>query len=98
MSTKRTVRQTFQHVADYPQAVDDDTLTMHTGELIVRTLFDVANKPDAQDRGSFTRANKARKMIMDRLSGRRRPGSKPSRKQAVQLTMKDLTGEASSGN
>ena len=69
---KRTVREALQYVADYPQPVDDEIIMMHTGELIARTLFDIANKPDANVRGSLARANKARKIIMDRLTGRRR--------------------------
>ena len=76
---KRTVREALQHVADYPQPLDDEILRMHTGELIARTLFDIANKPDASVKGSLPRANKARKMIMDRLAGRRRAGSLPHR-------------------
>jgi hypothetical protein len=89
---KRTVREALQYVADYPQPVDDEIITMHTGELIARTLFDIANKPDANVKGSLPRANKARKMIMDRLVGRRRAGTAPHQKTVVQLHMQDLTG------
>lgn len=89
---KRTVREALQHVADYPQPVDDDVIMQHTGELIARTLFDIANKPDANVKGSLPRANKARKMIMDRLAGRRRAGTAPHQKTVVQLQMQDLTG------
>jgi hypothetical protein len=94
VTTKYTVRQALQHVADYPQPVDDEVITMHTGELIARTLYDIANKPDAEVRGSLTRANRARKMIMDRLAGRRRAGTAPHLKQRVSLNIKDLTGGA----
>ena len=90
---KRTVREALQHVADYPTPVSDDVITMHTGELIARTLFDIANKPDANVRGSMGRANKARRMIMDRLTGRRRAGTAPHEKRANTLRMVDLTGE-----
>lgn len=93
---KRTVREALQFVADYPQPLDDEILTMHTGELIARTLFDLANKPDANVKGSLPRANKARKMIMDRLAGRRRAGTAPHQKTVVQLQMHDLTGEKAS--
>lgn len=89
---KRTVREALQHVADYPQPVDDDVIMQHTGELIARTLFDIANSPDAAVRGSMARANKARKMIMDRLTGRRRAGTTPFEKKSSQLLMVDLTG------
>jgi hypothetical protein len=89
---KRTVREALQHVADYPVPIDDEVLMQHTGELIARTLYDIANKPDANVRGSLPRANRARKMIMERLSGRRRSGTAPHQKQVVRLHMVDLTG------
>ena len=93
MPPSRTVRQALQYVADYPQPVDDDNLVIPTHELIARTLFDIANKPDVQTRGSLTRANRARKMIMDRLGGKRRPGTKPAKSTVSRLVLKDLTGK-----
>jgi hypothetical protein len=89
---KRTVREALQHVADYPVPLDDETITMHTGELIARTLFDIANKPDASVRGSLARANKARRLIMNYLAGRRRAGTAPHEKRVERLRMNDLTG------
>ena len=94
MSQKRTVREALQHVADYPTPVDDEVVTTHTGELIARTLFDIANKPDANVRGSMNRANRARKMIMDRLAGKRRAGTAPARANTSEmLLIRDLTGK-----
>ena len=90
---KRTVREALQYVADYPQPLDDEILMMHTGELIARTLFDIANKPDANVKGSLPRANKARKMIMDRLAGRRRAGAASHQSAGGRLEVPDLTGE-----
>ena len=95
---KRTVREALQHVADYPQPVDDEVIRMHTGELIARTLYDIANKPDANVRGSMARANKARRLIMNYLAGRRRTGTEPHQKQSVRLRMNDLTGGEISGD
>jgi hypothetical protein len=91
---RRTVREALQYVADYPQPVDDEMLTMHTGELIARTLYDLANKPDANVRGSLGRANKARRLIMNYLSGRRRAGTTPHKRKVDTLTLNDLTGGA----
>lgn len=91
---KRTVREALQHVADYPAPVDDEVITMHTGELIARTLYDIANKPDANVRGSMTRANTARRLIMNYLAGRRRSGTEPHEKKVASLRMQDLTGGA----
>jgi hypothetical protein len=72
--------------------LETDELTqvpMH--ELICRTLFEIANRPDASVRGSQGRANKARKMILDRLVGRRRAGSHPATRTEIQLEFRDLT-------
>jgi hypothetical protein len=91
---KRTVREALQYVADYPQPVDDEVITMHTGELIARTLYDIANKPDANVRGSLGRANRARRLIMNYLAGRRRAGTAPHTKKVDSLQMHDLTGGA----
>lgn len=94
MSQKRTVRQALQYVADYPVPVTDDQLVMPVNELVARTLFDIANKPNAEDRGSMRRANRARKMIFDRLAGKRRAGTAPARGTRTSLTISDLTGGA----
>ena len=89
---KRTVREALQHVADYPVPLEGDVLTQHTGELICRTLYDIANKPDANVRGSMARANKSRRLIMNYLTGRRRSGTAPHEKKVASLRMQDLTG------
>jgi len=87
-----TIRQALQHVADFPQPLDDEVLQMPVYELVARSLFDIANRPDASVRGSMTRANKARKMILDRMVGKRRPGSHPATNEVEQIDFVDLTG------
>lgn len=87
-----TVRQAMQYVADHPEMSDDEIIQHPVHELVCRTLFDIANKPDAGERGSLTRANKARKLILDRLVGKRRPGSHPATKVEVSIDFVDLTG------
>ena len=47
-----TIRQALQHVADFPQPLDDEVLQMPVYELVARSLFDIANRPDASVRGS----------------------------------------------
>lgn len=89
---KLTVQEALQYVADYPVPVDDEVITMHTGELIARTLYDIANKPDANVRGSLGRANRARRLLMNYLAGRRRAGTAPHTKKVDTLHMHDLTG------
>jgi len=88
-----TVRQALQNVADYPRMVDDEIIQTPAHELIARTLFDIANRPDASVRGSMSRANKARRMILNRLVGKRRPGSHPATRNEVEVEFVDLTGK-----
>jgi hypothetical protein len=87
-----TIRQALQNVADYPEPVTDEVVNSPVSELVARTLFDIANRPDAGIRGSLTRANKARKMILDRMAGKRRAGTRPTVKQTTSLEFYDLTG------
>lgn len=87
-----TIRQALQHVADYPQPIDDEVVQAPVYELVSRALFDIANRPDASVRGSMTRANKARRMILLRLVGKRRAGSHPATREVTQLDFVDLTG------
>jgi hypothetical protein len=88
-----TVRQALQNVADYPRMVDDEIIQTPAHELIARTLFDIANRPDASVRGSMSRANKARRMILNRMVGKRRPGSHPATRNEVEVEFVDLTGK-----
>ena len=86
-----SVRAALQYVANYPQPVTDEHIQLPVHELICRSLFDLANNPDVKVRGSYAKANKARKMIMDRLDGKRRAGSHPARKQTNSVEFIDLT-------
>jgi hypothetical protein len=90
MST--TVRQALQNVANYPEPLTDDVVNMAVHELVARSLFDIANRPDASVRGSMSRANKARKMILERLDGKRRTGTSPALKDGSSIEFRDLTG------
>lgn len=89
-----TVRQALQYVADYPEPLTDEVINTPVYELVSRTLFDIANRPEASIRGSMARANKARKMILDRLAGKRRSGTTPPVKTGASLEFFDLTGGA----
>jgi hypothetical protein len=89
-----TIREALQTVVDYPKLVEDpDWLELPVHELVVRTLFDIANRPDASVRGSHAAANKAREMIFNRLVGRRRVGTHPAVINGTTLDFVDLTGE-----
>jgi hypothetical protein len=87
-----TIRQALQQVADYPNPVDDEVVNAPVHELVCRALFDIANRPDASVRGSMARANKARKMILDRMVGKRRAGTTPAVRTKVEIDFVDLTG------
>lgn len=88
-----TVRQALQQVADYPHPIDDEVIQYPVHEMIARTLFDIANRPDQSVRGSMARANKARRMILNRLVGKRRAGSHPATRNEVEVEFVDLTGK-----
>jgi hypothetical protein len=87
-----SIRQALQNVANYPNPIDDDWLGKPVHELVARRLFDIANTPEANVRGSLARSNKARKMILDRLEGKRRSGTRPVSKVNVEINFIDLTG------
>ena len=87
-----TIQQALQMVADRPILDSDDQLQMPVHELVARTLFDIANRPDAKERGSMTRANKARKIILERMVGKRRAGSHPATQKKVEVEFMDLVG------
>lgn len=88
-----TIRQALQHVADNPEPDLDALLEAPVHELVCRTLFDIANGPQMNERGTMTRANTARNMIFTRLVGRRRAGSHPATRQKVELKFRPLAGE-----
>lgn len=86
-----TIRQALQNVADNPVMETDEIINVHVHELVARALFEISNRPDAAVRGSMARANKARKMILDRLVGKRRAGSHPATKVELPIEFEDLT-------
>lgn len=85
-----TVREALQAVADNPIPSDDEIQT-RVHELLARSIYDIANRPEANKRGSLARANKARKILLERLVGRRRAGSHPATRTRVAVTFVDLT-------
>ena len=87
-----TIQEAMQAVADHPEMRTDNLLTVKVHELVCRSLFEIANQPDANKRGSMARANVARQMIFTRMVGRRRAGSHPAMRTNVELQFQDLTG------
>lgn len=85
------IRQSLQYVADHPVPATDVQLELPAHEMVSRTLFEIANNPDARDRGSLTRAHRAQKLIANRLVGTRRPGTHPVARERQGLRFVDLT-------
>jgi hypothetical protein len=88
-----TIRQALQHVVDNPELKTDVMLDVHVHELVSRTLFEIANGVQVNDRRTLARANVARTMIFNRLVGRRRAGSHPATANRVEVDFVPLAGE-----
>lgn len=88
-----TIKSAMQYVADNPVMRTDDMLGLPAHELVVRTLFEIANSP-SESPGSKAAANAARGMIFNRMVGRRKPGSHPATHKELVIEFEDLTGEA----
>lgn len=87
----KTVLEALQWVADHPLQSSVDTIDVPVWELVARQLYHVANSPDKRVRGSMNRATAAQKMLMDRLVGRRRPGTHPAQLSSDGIEFTDLT-------
>ena len=85
------IADALQYVADHPAQSTEAPIDAPVYELVSRALFHIANSPDGKVRGSFARANRAQKMIMNRLVGRRRPGTHPAQTQSEEIEFIDLT-------
>ena len=98
MGLKRSVsiRQAMQYVADHPEMQSDELISLPVWELVVRTVFEAANSVDAKKPATMSKANAARAMILNRLVGRRRPGTHPATGQKNTLKFVDLTGDSES--
>lgn len=86
-----TIKDAMQRVADNPVMTTDELIQVPVHELVCRNLFEIANNPDSSVRGAAQRANRARKMILDRLVGKRRAGSHPATRVEAKIDFVDLT-------
>lgn len=66
-------------------------IEMPVWELVGRKLFEIANSPDSRVRGSMVRATKAQRILLDRMVGRRRPGTHPAQLRGDEIDFVDLT-------
>jgi len=85
----KSIAEALQYVTDHQ--AQGAPIDAPVYELVARALFQVANSPDASVRGSFAKANRAQKMILNRLVGRRRPGTHPAQTQSEEIEFLDLT-------
>jgi hypothetical protein len=86
-----SVHDALQHVAEHPPKSFEPTVDAPVWELIGQVLFVHANSGDPRVRGSMGRATAAQKMIFDRISGRRRPGTHPAQVENEEIEFLDLT-------
>lgn len=87
----KSIRQALEYVANNPAPSSDSPIEMPVWELIGRSVFDIANKPDPRVRGAKARATRAQKILLDRLVGRRRPGTHPAQVENDEIEFLDLT-------
>ena len=87
-----TIQQALTKVSEKWEAARDmDIIGTPVYELIGFTLFDIANSGDVRVRGSIRRSTRAQKIIMNRMVGLRRPGSRPITRENDGLEFVDLT-------
>lgn len=91
MKSHTSIRQALQFVANHPEVDTDELITLPAHELVARTLFEIANTAHPAKRGSLAKANLARKLIFDRMVGRRKSGSHPATKKQDGIEFADLT-------
>jgi hypothetical protein len=87
----KSIADALQYVADHPVRSTDAPIDAPVYELVGRALFQVATSPDQGVRGSLAKANRAQKLILNRMVGRRRPGTHPAQTQAEEIEFIDLT-------
>ncbi len=85
-----TVKEALQKFADNPQR-EKDPIDTPVWVLISEQLFNIANSPNPKIRGSMAKSTRAQKMIFDRLTGKRRAGSRPATKEVKKIHFIDLT-------
>ena len=86
----KTIKQALESVVANP-TMTTDPIEAPIWQHVALTLFDIANKPDAKVRGSVARANRAQKIIFERLVGRRKAGTHPAQIKGDEIEFYDLT-------
>jgi hypothetical protein len=88
----KTIRQALQYVEENPEwPPDSERPNMPVWEIVARNLFEIANNPDTRKLGSLARSTRAQRIILDRLTGKRRAGTAPAATSDTKLVFRDLT-------
>ena len=87
----KSIADALQYVVDHPVRSTEAPIDAPVYELVGRALFHVANSPDQGVRGSLAKANRAQKLILNRMVGRRRPGTHPAQTRSEEIEFIDLT-------
>lgn len=87
-----SIKTALDAVARNPVLETDEIISLPAHELVCRTLFEIANDADSNKRGSQAKANLARKLIFDRMVGKRKSGSHPATSKQSGIEFTDLTG------
>ena len=93
MSKNRTVKQALEHYAANP-VLPEDVIDVPIHTLIARSLFAFANNPNPKVKGANARANRAQKILLERMVGRRNPGTSPASSAEEVLEFADLSAGA----
>lgn len=92
LKSHTSIKQALEYVSRNPVLETDEIIALPAHELVARTLFEIANTAHPTKRGSLAKANHARKLIFDRMVGKRKSGSHPATKKREGLEFSDLTG------
>ncbi|WZB39494.1 hypothetical protein SEA_ALOEVERA_56 [Microbacterium phage AloeVera] len=94
LARHKTVRQALQaveHSPGWPNDSFESRMNMPVHEMVARNLFDIANNGDPSNQASMTRALRAARIILDRLTGTRRMGTHPAVRNQKQVKIIDMT-------
>ncbi|QNN98101.1 hypothetical protein SEA_FEDE_53 [Microbacterium phage Fede] len=94
LAKHKTVRQALQAIENAPDWPDENIqarFDMPVHEMVARNLFDIATHPDPKNAASVSRSLRAQKIILDRLTGTRRMGTRPAVRNSKKVTILDMT-------
>ena len=87
----KSVYEALKFASEHSEPSTEDPIQMPVYEAVARKLFQIANSPNPKVRGSEARAIRAQKIILDRLVGRRAPGTAPAQSETDEIEFVDLT-------